>query len=126
MFLVFSAKQRQVKMEGREKRGVRRTTGHYLLLQISLEHNGVLSQSALGAPFVSMLQTMYLANVSQNFSRKRGKFSGIRAKAFRKRSVILTPVEIRSLEVVFFKIEVLFEALSVIMRRWGKTDHLLV
>ena len=70
----------------------------------------MLNQSVVGAPFVSIIQTMYLANGSENFSRKkkRGKFSGIRAKAFRKRSVVMTPVEIRSLEVVkgqTFKIE---------------------
>ena len=66
-----------------------------------LENNGVLNQSVVGAPFVSILQTMYLANGSQNFSRKTGKiFSGIRARSFRKGSVVLTSVKIRSLKVV--------------------------
>ena len=89
----------------------------------------MLKQSIVGGPFVSILRTMYLANDSQNFSRKTRTFSGIRAKAFRKRSVVLTPVEISSLEVVKgqnVKIEVLFESLSVIMRRWGRMDHRLV
>ena len=65
-----------------------------------LENNGVLNQSVVGAPFVSMLQTMYLGKGSQNFSRKTGKIFGIRARSFRKGSVVLTSVEIRSLEVV--------------------------
>ena len=86
----------------------------------------------MGAPFVSILQTMYLANDSQNFSRKKGIFFREfvqTAKAFGKRSVVLTRVEIRSLEVIkgqTFKIEVPFEALSMTMRRWGKMDHRLV
>ena len=54
----------------------------------------MLNRSVVGAPFVSILQTMYLANGSQNFSRKTENISGIRAKAFRKRSVVLNPVEI--------------------------------
>ena len=69
----------------------------------------------------SIVQTIYLANGSQNFSRNTGKIAGIRS--------VLTPVEIRSMEVVWgqtFKIEVLFETLSLIMRRWGNTDHRLV
>ena len=41
-----------------------------------------------------------MANGSQNLPEKRGKFSGISAKAFRKRSVVLTRVEIRLLEVI--------------------------
>ena len=41
-----------------------------------------------------------MTNRSQNVSRKTGKFSGNRAKAFRKRSVVLTRVEIRPLEVI--------------------------
>ena len=91
----------------------------------------MLNQSVVGTPFVSILQTMYLANGSQNFSRKNGEnfFSGIRTKAFRQRLVVLARVEIRLLEVSkgqTFKIEVLFESLCVIMRRWGKMDHRLV
>ena len=42
---------------------------------------------------------------------------------------MLTRVEIRSLEVIkgqTFKIDILFETLSVIMRRWVKMDHHLV
>ena len=80
----------------------------------------MLNQSVLGAPFVSTLQRMYLANGSQNVSRKMRKFSGSRAKAFQKRPVVLARVEIRSLEVIkgeTCKIEVLFESLSVILRR---------
>ena len=76
-----------------KNRGVKRTTGHYLPLKIILENNGVLNKSVVGAPFVNILQTMYLANGSQNFSRKTGKYSWIRANAFRKRSVVLTRVE---------------------------------
>ena len=34
----------------------------------------MLNQSVVGAPFVSILQTMYLANGSQNFSRKTENF----------------------------------------------------
>ena len=41
---------------------------------------------------------MHLANGSQTFREKRGKFSGNRAKAFLKRSVVLTSVKIRSFE----------------------------
>ena len=88
----------------------------------------MVNQSVVGAPFISMLQTMHLANGSQNFE-KNGNFSGIRAKAFRKRSVLLTRVEIRSLEIIIgetFKIEILFESLRGIMRRWGNIDHRLV
>ena len=72
---------------------------------------------------------MDLSNSLQFFFEKNGEIFGIRAKAFRKRSFVLTPVEIRSLEVVkgqTVKIEVLIEALSVMMLRWGKMDHRLV
>ena len=89
----------------------------------------MLNQSVVVTPFVSILQMMHMANGSQNFSRKTGKFSEVCAKAFRKCSVVLSRVEIRSLKVSkgqTFKIEVLFEALSVILRRWGKMDHSLV
>ena len=70
-----------------------------------------------------------MANGSQNFREQRGEISEIRRNAFRRHSIVLTVVEIRSVEVIkgqTFKIEVLFEALSVIMRRWGKMDHRLI
>ena len=89
----------------------------------------MLNQSVVGTPFVSILQTMYLANGSQNFSRKTGKIFGNSYKGLRQRLVVLARVEIRLLEVSkgqTFKIEVLFESLCVIMRRWGKMDHRLV
>ena len=88
----------------------------------------MLNQSVVGATFVSILQTLYLANGSQH-SRKTGNFWGILAKAFRKRSAVLTRVDIRSLEVIkgqTVKIEVLCKSLSVIMRRRGKMDQRLV
>ena len=50
-----------------------------------LENNGVLNQFVVGAPFVSMLQTMHLGNGSQNFSRKTGKIFGNSCKILSKR-----------------------------------------
>ena len=76
----------------------------------------MLNQLVVGAPFVNILQTMYLPNSSKILRKKRGKFSGIRAKTFRKRSDVLTRVEIRSLQVIkgqTFKIEVLLKSLII-------------
>ena len=79
----------------------------------------MLKQSVVGAPFVRILQTMPIWQTAhKTFREKRGKFSVIRAKAFQKRLVVRL-VEIghwRSLR-SNFQIEVLFEALNVIMRR---------
>ena len=44
----------------------------------------MLNQLVAGAPFVSILQTMYLANGSHNFSRKTGKVFGNSCKGLSK------------------------------------------
>ena len=82
----------------------------------------MLNQSVVGAPYVRILQTMYLANGSQNFPRKTGIFFGNSCKGLSKalsragsgRNKVIGD-RLRSI----FKIEVLFEAPSVLMRRWG-------
>ena len=61
----------------------------------------MVSQSVVGVPFISMFQTKYSGQrLTKSFQKNGDFFPGISAKAFRKRSVVLTRVEIRSLEVI--------------------------
>ena len=92
----------------------------------------MLSQSVVEAPFVSILQTMQtMQKAHKRFREKRGNFREFVQRHFKsaQSSKALTRVKIRSLESIkgqAFKIELLLETLSVIMRRQGKMDHHLV
>ena len=79
LWVVFSPKKGQVKIEGRKNTvqdGPQVPSVDMSPLyksppvDLSGEQYGVLNQSVVGAPFISILQTMYLANGSQNISRK--------------------------------------------------------
>ena len=86
------------KIEGRKTR----VKTDHRSLSPTVDQSGeqwVLNRSVMGALFVSILQTMYLANGSQNFFDKNGKTFGNSCKGFSKAVSRADLVQKRSFEV---------------------------